>query len=134
MTTPFVDTNVVVYSLDAADPRKQAVAREVLASRPRPRISPQVLRETYSVAVAKLDVDRSVAAEMIGSMLPHVAIVEDAALVEAAVRCVDRWQISIWDALIVEGARRAGCDLLLSEDLQDGMDFDGVVVQNPFAA
>jgi len=42
-----------------------------------------------------------------------------------------RWDISYWDAAIVEAARAAGCDTLLSEDLQDGMDFAGVRVQNP---
>lgn len=43
-----------------------------------------------------------------------------------------RWQISYWDAAIVEAAREAGCATLLSEDLQDGMDFAGVRVVNPF--
>jgi len=42
-----------------------------------------------------------------------------------------RWDISYWNAAIVEAARAAGCDTLLSEDLQDGMDFAGVRVQNP---
>jgi predicted nucleic acid-binding protein len=37
------------------------------------------------------------------------------------------------DAAIVEAAREAGCATLLSEDLQDGMDFAGVLVVNPFA-
>jgi predicted nucleic acid-binding protein len=50
-----------------------------------------------------------------------------------AVAAAGRWQISLWDALIVEAARRAGATTLLSEDLQHGMDFDGVVVENPFA-
>lgn len=132
MSAFFADTNVVVYSLDAADPHKQSSARGVLSSAPRPRISPQVLRETYSVAVSKLGIARPAAAGLVRALLPSVAVVEDAALVEAAVQAVEAWQISIWDALIVEGARRAGCEVLLSEDLQDGMDFGGVVVRDPF--
>lgn len=44
-----------------------------------------------------------------------------------------RWRISYWDAAIVEAACEAGCTTLLSEDLQDGMDFAGVRVVNPFA-
>lgn len=43
-----------------------------------------------------------------------------------------RWQISYWDAAIVEAARDAGCGLLLTDDLQDGMDFAGVRVVDPF--
>jgi predicted nucleic acid-binding protein len=133
MTAPFVDTNVAAYALDAADPQKQAVARAVMTSKPRPRTSPQVLRELYSVAVWKLGIGPGPAADAVRTLLPTVAIVEDAALVAAALDAADRWQISIWDALIVEGARRAGCARLLSEDLQHGMDFDGVVVEDPFA-
>jgi predicted nucleic acid-binding protein len=43
-----------------------------------------------------------------------------------------RWKISYWDAAIVEAAREAGCLTILSEDLQDEMDFAGVRVTNPF--
>jgi len=33
----------------------------------------------------------------------------------------------------VEAARTAGCERVLSEDLQHGQDFGGVVIENPFA-
>lgn len=42
-------------------------------------------------------------------------------------------RISFWDAL-VQSARRSGCATLLTEDLQDGRRFDGVLIRNPFAA
>ena len=45
-----------------------------------------------------------------------------------------RWRICNWDAAIVESARAGGCSTLLSEDLQPGMNFAGVTVENPFAA
>jgi predicted nucleic acid-binding protein len=44
-----------------------------------------------------------------------------------------RFEFAIWDALIVEAARAAGCKRVLSEDLQAGQDFGGVTVENPFA-
>jgi predicted nucleic acid-binding protein len=34
----------------------------------------------------------------------------------------------------VEAARTGGCSTLYSEDLQDEMNFAGVVVENPFVA
>lgn len=43
-----------------------------------------------------------------------------------------RWGISYWDAAIVEAAREAGCPILLTEDLQPGLDFAGVRVESPF--
>ena len=38
----------------------------------------------------------------------------------------------IWDALIVETARDAGCDVLLSEDMQHGFYWGGLTIINPF--
>lgn len=39
---------------------------------------------------------------------------------------------SFWDALILEAARAAGCDRVLSEDLQHGMTVGPLVAENPF--
>lgn len=130
--TEFADTNVVAYALDGGDARKQAIAAARLRATPRPRTSPQVLRELYVVASAKLGFSTDRAAAAVRALAPTVAVVEDVGLVMAAVAAARRWQMSLWDALIVEAARRAGAVRLLSEDLQHGMDFDGVVVVNPF--
>ncbi len=54
-------------------------------------------------------------------------------LVLAAIATHRRFQISYWDVAIVEAARTAGCAVVLSEDLSDGQDYDGVRVENPFA-
>ena len=40
--------------------------------------------------------------------------------------------MSFWDALVVSAASMAGCDHLLTEDLQDGMRLGRVTVANPF--
>jgi predicted nucleic acid-binding protein len=56
----------------------------------------------------------------------------DADLVRRAITTSRRWQLAVWDGLIVEAARSSGCDRILSEDLQNGQDFDGVKVVNPF--
>ena len=37
------------------------------------------------------------------------------------------------DAAILEAARTSGCSVVLSEDLGDGQDYDGLTVENPFA-
>jgi predicted nucleic acid-binding protein len=44
----------------------------------------------------------------------------------------DRYQLAYRDSTIVEAARMLGCTQVLSEDLNDGQDFDGLVVVNPF--
>jgi predicted nucleic acid-binding protein len=44
-----------------------------------------------------------------------------------------RFQLSYWDAAIIEASRALGCTHVLSEDLSDGQDYGGVQVTNPFA-
>lgn len=131
--TSFADTNVVAYALDDGEPAKQRTALSVLRRRPRPRTSPQVLREAYVVAATRLGMSADDSAAAVRALVPTVAVVEDASLVMAGIAAARRWHISLWDALIVEAARKAGAVTLLTDDLQHGMDFDGVVVENPFA-
>jgi predicted nucleic acid-binding protein len=53
-------------------------------------------------------------------------------LLQASLEARKRYAISYWDAAIVEAARTLGCATVLSEDLNDGQDYDGVTVENPF--
>jgi predicted nucleic acid-binding protein len=137
MTEPiFVDTNVWVYAVDAADPAKRARALEVTAPAPGRDlvISTQVLTEFYAVVTRKLVVPVSAEdAEALVrqlAVLPVVAI--DTSLVVSAIAGSREWQISIWDALVLRAAEIAGCRRVLSEDLADGMTYGSVVVENPF--
>ena len=53
-------------------------------------------------------------------------------LMFAALTTRNRFQISYWDAAILEAARALGCEVVLSEDLSDGQDYGGIAVENPF--
>ena len=44
----------------------------------------------------------------------------------------ERYGFSVYDSMIVTAALLAGCDTLVSEDLQDGQRIEGLVVRNPF--
>ena len=138
MTEPvFVDTNVWVYAVDAADPAKRGRALEVTAPAPGRDlvVSTQVLTEFYAVATRKLVVPVSAedAEAMVRQLavLPVVAI--DSSLVVSAITGSREWQVSIWDALVLRAAEAAGCRRVLSEDLADGTTYGSVVVENPFA-
>jgi predicted nucleic acid-binding protein len=50
----------------------------------------------------------------------------------AALDACQRFQLSYWDAVIIEASRAMGCAQVLSEDLDDGRDYGGVQVANPF--
>jgi predicted nucleic acid-binding protein len=53
-------------------------------------------------------------------------------LLLAALSTKERFAISYWDAAIIEAARVSGCDTVVSEDLSDEQDYDGIRVENPF--
>ena len=133
----FVDSNVLVYAHDASQGPKheaaQHLVRELWADRAG-ALSTQVLQEFYVVATRKLDppMPPTEARELVALYAAWSLVVIDAELILDATVREQRDVLSFWDALIVEAARRAGARRLLSEDLQDGRDFDGTVVENPF--
>ncbi len=133
----FVDSNVWVYLVDAADPAKRARAAAVLAPTNNVQVvvSAQVMGEFYVTAVRKLarPLASSRAAAIVERMreLPTVAI--DGALVAAAIDGAGAWSVSYWDALILVSAAAAGCAVVLSEDLAEGRLYGTVRVENPFA-
>ncbi|MCZ8131678.1 MAG: PIN domain-containing protein [Steroidobacteraceae bacterium] len=134
----FVDTNVVVYLFDDREPKKRARAVALLERLAQadsvPVVSTQVLQEAYVALTRKVGVPAEEALATLQLMEGASFDVQpvDAKLVwrAAARSAADR--LSFWDALVVETARDAGCAVLYSEDLQDGQDFDGVRVANPF--
>lgn len=133
--TIFVDTNVLIYAVDEADPAKQTAAQrwiEHLWRSRRGRLSFQVLQEFYSKVTRKdPDARAEVRAEIRGLMAWQPVVI-DAALLDRAWKIQDRYRLSFWDSAIVAAAKAASCRYLLTEDLQADQDLDGVVVINPF--
>ena len=52
--------------------------------------------------------------------------------VDLALEISRRYQTGYYKALILSAARFMGCDVVYSEDLNDGQDYGGVIVTNPF--
>lgn len=133
----FVDTNVLLYAYDATEGEKHRRARSVLDGLWRGRLgrtSLQVLQEFYVNAVRERRPVLAVAdaREVVRGLLAWRPVLPDGALLVSAWELQDLHSLSWWDALIVAAARRSGAKSLLTEDLQDGHDFGGVVVRDPF--
>lgn len=134
----FVDTNVIAYAYDRASETKRAsalpVIRELWESR-RGCVSVQVLQELFVTLTAKLDKPLGLerarrVVEHTSEWHVHTPNGED---VLAAIRLHERYRISFCDSMIVRSASALACDVLLSEDLNAGQRYDGVLVVNPFA-
>jgi len=136
----FVDTNVWVYLHDPASPEKRELAKKALRRLgSNVAISNQVLGEFFHTIVrskggrpALLARDR--AARIVRRMARMRSNVPaDADLLLDALDLAEERRVSIWDGLMLRSAKAAGCRRMLSEDLNAGEDYDGVVVENPFA-
>ena len=132
----FVDTNVWLYAISRApdEADKARVADLVLAERDL-GLSVQVLQEFYVQATRPTRADalsHRQALDLVISFSRFPVQPTTVALATAAMATRDRFGLSYWDAAIVEAARALGCDRVLSEDLNDGQDYDGVRVVNPF--
>lgn len=135
----FVDSNVFVYQLDRRDPAKQERARawlDYLWSSRTGALSFQVLQEFYSTVTTKLDpgLEPETARRVVRSLWAWKPVAVDERVLTAAWGLQDRFALSWWDALIAGAARLADCSILLTEDLQDGQDLDGLKVVSPFRA
>ncbi|MFO0966084.1 MAG: PIN domain-containing protein [Gemmataceae bacterium] len=133
----FLDTNVLVYAASdkVADQAKAAVARELLRRGPSDfAISLQVLQEFYVAARAprKLGLVHEEALKFCGQWRAFALLEPTLGLFEAALEVCRRYQIGYYDAAILAAARQLGCTKVHSEDLNDGQDYDGVRVENPF--
>ncbi|GAB3929962.1 twitching motility protein PilT [Microlunatus endophyticus] len=132
----FVDTNVVLYAVSTAraETAKRDKAREILRATDL-ALSAQVLGEFY-VQTTRTSREGALshadAVAMIESLGRFPIEPVTTKIVSSALATRERYQISYWDAAIIEAARTAKCTEVLSEDLSSGQDYDGVVVRNPF--
>ena len=137
LDTFLVDSNVLVYSVDVTEAAKQDIAVDVIrrltASR-RGAVSIQVLGEFFNVSTRKLrsPLTQNAAEEIVQTYLDSWEVVSlTEPLLKEAIRCAQQHQLSYWDGLIWAAARQAGAATLLSEDMQDGRNIEGVRVLNP---
>jgi predicted nucleic acid-binding protein len=131
----FFDTNVLVYLVDAGDQAKRAIATELVASHLRDRslvISTQVLQELYATLLRRRFLEPEDAAEMIATLAQERVVPSTGEFVVRAVALARRYELSLWDALVVRAAIEAQCGVIFTEDLQDGMRFGELRVVNPF--
>ena len=128
----FFDSNVLLYTLDAGAYRQE---QAITALRQGGTISVQVLNEVVNAARRKFKLSWSETAKAVTAMRAFCRgpVPLTLQIHERAVELAMHHSFSIYDALIVASALEAKCDVLLSEDMQDGRLIDGRLrIQNPF--
>jgi len=131
----FLDTNVLLYADDFDSPAKQKRAEnliEHLISTRTGCVSMQVLQEYFSTATRKLRMSPNFARRKIELYTGFNVLTLQPVDLFAAIDLHRDHQFSIWDALIVRAALISDCEILYSEDMQDGQRIDGLTIVNPF--
>ena len=83
-------------------------------------------------STARPGLDEDVARRYVRSLCAWEVVSVDQSAISDAWAIQDRFELSFWDSLIVAAARVGRCGVLLTEDLQDGQDLDGLLVVSPF--
>lgn len=132
----FVDTNILIYALDPQEPEKRKLASDLLRRTINSRtltLSPQILNECYRVLTERRRLMPAEDARTYVRVLSPWAVAPlDATTTERAWTVQDEAGLSWWDSLLVASALQAGCRLLVSEDLHDGLVVSGLRITNPF--
>lgn len=134
----FLDTNIFVYSFDLNSPKKALQATKLIRKGIETRsgiVSYQVVQEFFNVALRRFAKPMSSAdAEqyLATTFRPLLAVHSSPALYGEALRILARFRLAWYDSLIVASATEGQCDVLYSEDFQDGQQIGRVTVSNPF--
>lgn len=136
-----IDTNIAAYLFDPSAPEKQVRAQQLVDDMV---LQPQETVWLWQVAAEFLACLRKASKQ--GALAPEQVPVEfrkvlqlfalklpTALVLERCFALHERYSLSHWDSLLIAACQEAGVTCLYSEDMQDGADYDGVKVVNPFA-
>jgi predicted nucleic acid-binding protein len=131
----FLDTNILLYAYDLDAPAKRSIALGLVEAGwqdlGRTALSVQVLQE-FHVNLLRRGLAQNDAARLVTDFMHWPVVDNSREILRAALAEQSRWQLSLWDALIVAAARASGATELLTEDLTHGQDLQGLRIVNPF--
>ena len=134
----FLDTNVLIYSFEENDAKKAHRASQLIrqaVATGEGVISYQVVQEFFNFALRRAAypmTTHEVERYLDRVLRPLLSIHSSPAFYVEALHLHGRYHLAWYDALIVAAALQANCDVLYSEDLQDGQRFGRMQVKNPF--
>ena len=137
MQRVFIDTNIIVYAREKDDIKKNAIASDLLRNVLNDKsifISTQVLNEIYST-LSKHKVSHDEIATLIMDLQRDMQIsTVTTATINASLRLKAKYEYSWWDSLILAASLESQCDIVYSEDMQDGQVIENILtIRNPFA-
>ena len=134
----FIDTNILIYSFDKSDPRKQSIAKQIIRNALTNYtgcISYQVIQEFLNVATQKFTTPltkNDCCKYMTNVLEPLCEVFSSMELYKDALEIKEGWQYSFYDSLILSAALQVNCNMLYTEDLQHEQRIRNLLIINPF--
>jgi predicted nucleic acid-binding protein len=136
-----IDTNVLGYAFDPADPAKQARARQMLSdlvTKPSETVWLWQVAVEFLAFLRKAEGQGRLTGEEVKARFQEMMQLfalkfPTAHILERGFALHDRYSLSHWDSLLIAACQEAGVTRLYSEDMQHGADYGGVSIINPFA-
>ena len=131
-TEAFFDTNVVAY-FASTDVAKAKRSGELL--RAGGVVSVQVLNEFAALARRKQALPWSGIRTVLAAVRSTCTVATFTVTThELGLALAERYELNLYDGMIIAAAQLAGCKTLYSEDMHDGLVIDRLTIRNPFAA
>ncbi len=130
-----LDTHILVYADAADEPDKQQRAIELITTLRAAGdavLSVQVLQEYVNVALRKLRLPHALLRERLHFYARFELVATSPELIAGALDLHVLHGLAFYDALIVQAGLASGCARVLSEDMQHGARFKGMLLENPF--
>ena len=129
-----LDTNILIYSHFLDDKNKRTISRELLSKYP--FVSAQVISEYLNVmkrllksTVTKEDLMDLCSEWMLMCTVQPITI----PTIQSAKNLIIRYNLQIFDSIIIASALEAGCEVLYSEDMQHNLRVEKqLTIINPF--
>jgi predicted nucleic acid-binding protein len=137
MPKVFIDSNIIVYTALEQSRDKTVKACKILAGLLNDGtgcISMQVLRELANVLFKKGNFPAEDVRTILNGLAVFPCVGESHASLDRAIEIKAKYGIQFYDALILATAEAAGCDMVYSEDMGDGVIYEGITVKDPFKA
>ena len=127
-----LDSNLLVYAadVDAGQRHRQSLGIVDRAVRADCVLALQCLAEFYYVTTRKEKLTLTQAAAFVADWRDAVMVC--GATTETLTDAVAAHHLPFWNAMLWAAVQQAGCDLLLTEDFQDGRRLGAVTFVNPF--
>jgi len=130
-----LDTNVLIYACDRADPKRQQIAIDLIASSTNGVLLWQVACE-FVAASRKLSAQGFTTSDAWSRLTEFLAllrlILPTRGVLERGQKLHETHGVSFWDALILAACGEAGVETLYSEDVPGLSTLGALQVVNPF--